>query len=147
MLFAGVGAAASFGSLVVYYAPGLSDEGVDDFLFLLAIPGAALAFPFLLLAVLLRVKTVWIVSGSLMLLLMVATAVDVVQGVEDEPSLLVFAGTFFGNLIIVGLATVIDLAIRGGRKARRSLASRTPPDEKTEKSSLEIESRGGESNP
>lgn len=122
MWFAGIGAVASVALVFVYYIPGLASEGFGEVIFLLALPAVALAFPFLLLALVLRVKAVWIISGSLMLLMIGGTAIDVVGGVDDEPSLLAFAGAFFFNLFNVVLATIIDLAVRGGRKARRSFS-------------------------
>lgn len=131
MWFAGIGAAASVALVFAYYIPGLASHELGEVIVLLAIPAAALAFPFLLLALVLRVKVVWIVSGSLMFFLLAGAAIDVFEGVEDEPSLLAFAGTFFFNLFNVLVAAIVDVAIRGGRKAHRALSSTRSSDERS----------------
>ena len=85
-----------------------------------AVPAGVLMLPWALLALLLRVKTVWIPCGLLMLYTIGQTSVDLSDGVVGGPSLLAFFLTFIVNLVFVGAALVIDLAIRGVRRARRT---------------------------
>lgn len=118
-----------------YYLPGIDDWGVDDIVIIFAVPTALMAAPFLLIAILLRVKVVWIFFGSIMLLQIGVAAVDVMRADQEDPSLMVFLGTFFVNMTLLFFALLIDLAIRGGRlairggrKAHRSLSSRASRD-------------------
>lgn len=118
MIFAGIGAALSIALVLIFYVPGMRDDNdVGDMIFLLALPCAALCFPFALLALVLRVKAVWIITGLLMMLPIATVGSDLMGGAEDEGmSLLALFLVFLGNLFIVGVAIVIDLAIRGAKR-------------------------------
>lgn len=128
LISAALGAGVSVALLLLHYLPGLrktSDAG--EIFFLMVIPAGALVLPWALLALFLRVKTVWILCGLLMTYTIGDTSVDLANGRDDDPSIFAFAITFIANLIYVGVATVIDLAIRGGRRARRASAARSQP--------------------
>ena len=118
LIFAAIGAAISVGVLLVYYLPGLreSNDG-DDIFFLMVVPAAVLMLPWALLALLLRVKTVWIICGLLMIYLIADTSIDLNDGSGDDISIFAFFFTFIVNLFLVGIAMVIDLVIRGARRA------------------------------
>jgi hypothetical protein len=125
---AALGAAVSVGLLLFYYLPGLrKTNDAGEIFFLMLIPAAALMLPWALLALLLRVKTVWILCGLLMIYVIGQTSVNLADRAEDDlPSIFEFFFTFVATLIYVGIATVIDLAIRGARRARRTSPTTSP---------------------
>lgn len=98
MWFAGVAATLSVVLIVAYYVPGLDDStDATAEVLLLSLPAALMAFPFLLFALLIRVKIVAIVTGALMLWGLGAAAFELYGETYIHPALLVFVGTFWNN--------------------------------------------------
>lgn len=112
-----LGAVASVGLLAAYYVPGMRAENdLDGVVLLLSVPAAALSLPFVLLAVLLRVRAVWLTCGLLMLLTVASLATDLYGEPGDGSSLLGFFLLFVLNLGLLGLGLVVDVAVRGARR-------------------------------
>ena len=121
LIFAAVGAAIALVMLFAFYVPGMAKDD-NDLGLLLIFPAAALALPFALLALLLRVRIVWIACGLLMTFVAVSLGTDLFGG-EDEGgvSLLVFFFMSLANFVIFGIALVADLALRGAKRVAKSL--------------------------
>ena len=121
LIFAAIGAALSIALVLIFYVPGMRDDNdLGDMVLLLALPCAALCFPFALLALVLRVKAVWIIAGVLMMFTVAAAGSDLIGGPKEGGSLLWLFFVFLGNLFIVGVALVVDVAVRGAKKIRSS---------------------------
>jgi hypothetical protein len=121
-VFASAGALSSAGVVVAYYRPGLSDN--TDWLGQLMVLGpaaAAMAMPFVLLGVLLRVPIVWAPCGLLMLAITAWTGADLLRGGEAMfgASLLVFALLFATSIVLVLVALAVDVPVRAVVKRRR----------------------------
>jgi hypothetical protein len=122
-VFASAGALSSAGVVVAYYRPGLSDN--TDWLGQLMVLGpaaAAMAMPFVLLGVLLRVPIVWAPCGLLMLAITAWTGADLLRGGEAMfgASLLVFALLFATSIVLVLVALAVDVLVRAVVKRRRA---------------------------
>ncbi len=121
LAFACASALSAAAIVVVYYLPGLRDN-TDGFGLLLVLgpPAAAMAMPFVLLGLVLRVPAVWLVCGCLMLAITAWTGTDLLREGGEAMSLLYFGSNFVFNILVVLVGLAVDLPLRAVLSRRRN---------------------------